>query len=298
MTMVRDTETSTLDRSSTPATLGVLLRHNLLTWDDECNLAKKALKGRGKVKQAAIDELVRCNAKLCFSISVQIAKDRSDIPDFFSVGLVGLRKAAARFNPALKTSNKARFCTYASFYIRQAMTQYIRECLSGASGLSSGAAQMLTKVRHFQKDYFAEHGRLATGAEIADGLGISYAKAVTLAGISTKASLDAPQGRYAEDGHSLYDEVVDEGSPCAATTVEREDITRMLYQTVEDLPKVERMILARRFGLGGRRPETLGRIARSYDITRERVRQIEAMALKTLRLRISRKSSPCSELAA
>lgn len=281
-----------MEHQSVPVALSSTLRHELLSAQEEARIAVKARKG----DEAAIGRLVACNARLAYSMAQRFARRYEDVPDLYSAALEGLAQAARRFDPRKFRNRQARFATYAAWYIRRQMQVHSADSVSNGFVLSYANACLLARIRSFRALFFEEHGQEASAHVVAAALKISEAKARRLMSVASTTSLDAPIDAHGDLAplHSM----VPTDAPTAADIADDDSRLALLREAIGHLSAIERDVLTRRFGIDGRSAETLESVARSHKVTRERVRQIEARALRLLRISAGRKTSRYAELAA
>ncbi len=282
----------TIDSYINP-TLLATLAFDPLPKDEELRVARLAWRG----DRAAMERLVQTNARLVYTMAKQIARNPQDIADYFSVGLLALATAAKRYDPKRAAATGARFGTYATWLVRQQMKKHLTSMLLGPGSLKSNGFALMATIRKFMSNFKDEHGRDPSVEEISDGIRVSLSKVHGVIAFITSTSLDAPLSEN-DDGFSRHDQIMTD-MPSADESAERGDRYRMLESALAELSETEQDILRRRFGLGrGGREETLEEIALRRGVTRERIRQIEALALKKIRIAASRKTNRLVELAA
>lgn len=237
----------------------------------ELDLARAAAKGC----RASMRELVEANLRLVVSIARRHQGRGLPLADLVQDGVLGLVRAAQKFDG----ERGVRFSTYATWWIRQAIT---RSLLSNgrAIRLPVHAGEEIGRLHRAAAEVAQTLGRQATSEEIAMHLDVPrrwVEKRMALA--SDPVSLDAPIG---EDGE-LLDVMAD---PEAARPLEealRGLVRARIDEVLRSLPAREREVIALRFGLGDGEARTLQEIADTLGLTRERIRQIEKKALRTLR---------------
>jgi RNA polymerase primary sigma factor len=264
-------------RTATPDTLGLYLREirriPLLTPEQEVALARRVKAGERK----ALHELVRRNLRFVVSVAKQYAKSGVPFEDLINEGNLGLIRAAERFD----VDRGYRFISYAVWWVRQAILQYVAEH-SRTVRLPINKSTTLTKVTRASQRLSQSLGRDPIPEELAEFLGMKTQDVeVILSMPTTQFSIDEPaEGR---DHEFQVDTITDEntmGPEDSALEVERnEDIEHALAS----LNPREGDILRRYFGLGGNEPHTLEEIGKVYKLTRERVRQIRDRAIWRLR---------------
>jgi RNA polymerase primary sigma factor len=245
----------------------------LLKPEDEVRLAARIKKGDKKART----KMIRANLRLV----VKIAHDYSNLGlpllDLISEGNIGLMKAVERFDP----KKGGKLSTYAAWWIKQSIKRALAN-QGKTIRLPVHLVDKISKVKRASHQLSERLGREPTDAELAAKLDMSPAKVTQLRTISIRpASLDAPMG---EDDVSEFSEIV--GDENALTPFEllrdktlREDISEVL----SEIEPREAEILILRFGLDGSKPQTLEEVGKKFKVTRERVRQIQNIALSKLR---------------
>lgn len=254
----------------------------LLTVQDEIELAAKIKKG----DKHARAKMIKANLRLV----VKIAHDYSNLGlpllDLISEGNIGLMKAVERFDP----KKGGKLSTYAAWWIKQSIKRALAN-QAKTIRLPVHLVDKISKMKRASHRLSEKLGRDPTDQELADLLGMPRQKIAHLREISVRpASLDAPIG---DDDATEFSEIV--GDEAAATPFEmlrdktlRQDVRRMLTE----LEPREAEILTLRFGLDGNKPLTLEDVGRKFRVTRERVRQIQNIALTKLRRIMDKQDRP------
>ena len=245
----------------------------LLTPERETYLAEQIALG----DKAAKDELIEANLRLVVSIAKRHVGKGMYFLDLIQEGNLGLIKAVDKFD----YSKGYKFSTYATWWIRQAITRAIAD-QARTIRIPVHMVETIHKVSRTARQLLQELGREPTTDEIAEKLGMTPEKVREIMKIAQDpVSLETPIGEE-EDSH-LGDFVEDSDSPAPSDSASYSLLREQLCNILHTLTPREEQVIKLRFGLEDGRPRTLEEVGRQFQITRERIRQIEAKALRKLR---------------
>jgi RNA polymerase primary sigma factor len=253
----------------------------LLTPQEEIDLAARIKKGDREAETL----MIKANLRLV----VKIARDYADLGlpslDLISEGNIGLMKAVERFDPAMG----GKLSTYAAWWIKQAIKRALAN-QSKTIRLPVHVVDKISKIRRASLQMSDELGREPTDDELAQEIGISHSKVSQLKTVSIRpASLDAPISH--DDSTELGETVGDEGAQTPFELLRDKNLRDQVSDLFEVLDDRERKIIFQRFGLDGGKPKTLEEVGKKFGVTRERIRQLQNIALAKLRRALSKKET-------
>jgi RNA polymerase primary sigma factor len=253
----------------------------LLTPDQETKLAGKIKNGDAEARERMINANLR--------LVVTIARDYIDLGlpllDLISEGNIGLTKAVDRFDP----SKGAKLSTYAVWWIKQSIKRALAN-QSKTVRLPVHLVAKIAKVRQVSLQMSDELGREPTDDELGEEIGIGGARVTRLRTLGIRpASLDAP---VTDDDSTEFGQMIgDEDAQTPFESLRDRNLCDEIGDLLEILSAREKKIIAERFGLGGEKPKTLEDVAKNFAVTRERIRQLQNVALAKLRRELGKKET-------
>jgi RNA polymerase primary sigma factor len=248
----------------------------LLTPEQEIELARRIKRGDRKARE----HMIKANLRLVVKIARDYENFGLPLLDLINEGNIGLMKGVERFDP----KKGAKLSTYAAWWIKQS----IKRALANQSKTIRLPVHVVDKLFHLRRaaaKLEEDLGREPTDEELAEELEYPVARVKQLLRAAVRpTSLDAPIGD--DETNQVADVVKDENADTPYEQLEEKTNSALVHEMVETLDKREQAILRQRFGLDGDDRKTLEQIGEQFGVTRERIRQIEELALRKLRKRI------------
>jgi len=254
----------------------------LLTPLEEIELAARIKKGDREARAL----MIKANLRLVVKIAHDYANLGLPLLDLISEGNIGLMKAVERFDPA----KGGKLSTYGAWWIKQSIKRAMAN-QGKTIRLPVHLVDKISKMRRVSLQMSEELGREPTDEELAEEIGISSGKVSQLKTVSIRpASLDAP---ISDDDSTKFGEIVgDEDAQTPFELFRDKNMRDEVSELLEVLDNRERKIIFQRFGLDGGNPKTLEEVGKKFGVTRERIRQLQNIALVKLRRALAKKEKP------
>ena len=260
----------------------------LLTPAQEVELAARIKKGDKEARA----QMIKANLRLVVKIAHDYGNLGLPLLDLVSEGNIGLMKAVERFDPA----KGGKLSTYAAWWIKQSIKRALAN-QSKTIRLPVHLVDKIAKIKRVSLSMSEELGREPTDQELADEVGLSAAKLSQLRTVSIRpASLDAPMND--EDGTEFGEIVGDDAAVDPAENLSDKNLQEEISDLLRVLDDRERKIIMSRFGLDGGNSRTLEEVGEKFGVTRERIRQLQNIALAKLRRALRKREHPIEHLIA
>jgi RNA polymerase primary sigma factor len=246
----------------------------LLTREEEVKLARRIKRG----DQAARQHMIKANLRLVVKIAHDYSNYGLPLLDLISEGNIGLMKAVERFDP----KKGGKLSTYAAWWIKQSIKRALAN-QSKTIRLPVHLVDKIARMRRVAMQLAEEFGREPTDEELGEELQMAPAKIAQLRTAAIRpASLDANVGQD-EDGASLGDLIGDENAQTPSDLFSDKNLRKSVMDLLHVLDERELKIITMRFGLDGKKEMTLEEVGRKFKVTRERIRQLQNIALRKIK---------------
>jgi RNA polymerase primary sigma factor len=281
----RETNLASSERSSIRTYLQEIGKTPLLKPSEEVELAALIQKGDAKARE----KMIKANLRLVVKIAHDYSNFGLPLLDLISEGNIGLVKAVERFDPA----KGGKLSTYAAWWIKQSIKRALAN-QSKTIRLPVHLVDKISKMRRTAMQLEEELGRAPTDDELSIVLEMPVNKIAHLKSVSVRpTSLDAPVGE--DEGTSFGELIGDETAVDPLDSLQNKTVVDELRAMVDQLDPREAEIIRQRFGLAGEKPKTLEEVGELFGVTRERVRQLQNMALMRMRKDLIEKERQRSE---